>query len=108
MRRPTPTRRSGVSRARGAPVAQSAKRAPGCPALTTWVRHVEAPSAAAHPASKQNPAVRLASAYRRNDLELVAREHSRVRVATLGNDLAIALDRDALALEAERANQRGN
>src|SRR5438105_9072711 len=50
----------------------------------------------------------LPAANRRNDLEPVAREHSRVRIAALGDDLAVPLDGNAFALEAERTNQRRN
>jgi hypothetical protein len=45
------SRRSGRrGRVRG--VGSTLAAAPGCPALTTWVRHAEALSAAAHPASR--------------------------------------------------------
>src|SRR5207302_3594422 len=46
------SRRSG-RRGRVGGVGSTLAAAPGCPALTTWVRHAEALSAAAHPASTQ-------------------------------------------------------
>src|SRR5205823_333689 len=46
------SRRSG-RRGRVGGVGSTLAAAPGCPALTTWVRHAEALRAAAHPASRR-------------------------------------------------------